>query len=94
MDRVNCIVMEDNIIEFLDEIETQLGKGIVCCKCKNPCEKNTRCAMAMKNLLTDIKLFMEAYQEVNPKVDEQVKQVEPPVEQVMTKTVEKQVLND
>ena len=26
--------MEDDIFEFLNEIETQLGKGITCCKCK------------------------------------------------------------
>lgn len=63
MERVNCMVIENDILEFLDEAEQQLSTGVVCCKCKNPCEKDTKCAMAMKNLLTDIRLFKETYKE-------------------------------
>lgn len=90
MERKTCVILEDNILEFLDEIENQLGKGIICCKCKNPCEKNTKCAMAMKNLLTDIGIFIKAYSEVNPKEEKETEVVE----QVVEKAVEKQVLND
>lgn len=70
MERLNCVVIEDNILEFLDEIQQQMEKGIICCKCKKPCEAegNSRCRMAMKNLLTDINIFKKAYTEVN--VDE------------------------
>ena len=89
MERTSCVIIEDNIMEFLDEIETQLSKGIICCKCTNPCEKNTKCAVAMKNLLTDIELFKKAYSEVNPSTKEPQA-----IEQVIEKTVEKQVLND
>lgn len=66
MSRTSCLVIEDNILELLEEVETQLGKGIICCKCKNPCEKNNRCALAMKNLLTDIDIFKKAYIMNNP----------------------------
>ena len=72
MERMSCVVLEDNILEFLNEIETQMGKGIICCKCEKPCDKNTRCAVAMKNLLTDIELFKKAYSERN--ISEEVKQ--------------------
>lgn len=86
MERKTCVILEDNILEFLDEIENQLGKGIICCKCKNPCEKNTKCAMAMKNLLTDIGIFIKAYLEVNPKESKQTESEEP--------IIQKQILND
>lgn len=76
MERLNCVVIEDDILEFLDEVEKQLGKGIICCKCQNPCEKTSRCAVAMKNLLTDIRMFKESYKEHNPEIEtEQVVQV-------------------
>ena len=65
MERTNCILIEDNVLEFLDEIEKQMSKGLVCCKCPNPCEKNGKCALAMKNLLVDIHMFVEAYKEHN-----------------------------
>ena len=89
MEKVSCVVMEDNIFEFLNEIEAQLGKGIICCKCKVPCEKNSRCHQAMQNLLTDINLFKKAYSEINPNEKETK-----PIEQVVEKVIEKQVLND
>ena len=89
MEKVSCVVMEDNIFEFLNEIETQLGKGIICCKCKVHCEKNSRCHQAMQNLLTDINLFKKAYSEINPNEKETK-----PIEQVVEKVIEKQVLND
>lgn len=74
MNRTSCVVIEDNILEFLDEIETQLGKGIICCKCQNPCDKKSRCAVAMRNLLTDIDLFKKSYSEVNKvEIEEQNK---------------------
>lgn len=90
MERMNCVVIEDNILEFLDEIQNQLSKGIVCCKCKNPCKEETpsRCSVAMKNLLTDINIFIKAYSENNPKEEKTQ------VEQVIEKTIEKQILND
>ena len=91
MEKVSCVVMEDNIFEFLNEIETQLGKGITCCKCKVPCEKNSRCYRAMQNLLTDIDLFKKAYSEIKP--NEKTVEQET-VEQVVEKVIEKQVLND
>jgi len=71
MERMNCVVMEDNIMEFLNEIESQMSKGIICCKCKTPCNVDSisKCKMAMKNLLTDIGLFRKAYSEVN--IDEE-----------------------
>ena len=92
MERVNCIVIEDNILEFLDEIQNQLSKGIVCCKCQNPCKESptSKCAMAMKNLLTDIGIFIKTYSELNPKEEKK----DSTVEQVIEKTVERQVLND
>ena len=73
----------------MNEIETQLGKGIICYKCKVPCEKNSRCHQAMQNLLTDINLFKKAYSEINPN-EKETKQIE----QVVEKVIEKQVLND
>jgi len=65
MDRVNCVIIENNVLEFLDEIETQMTKKLICCKCPKPCEGETRCAMAMKNLLTDIHMFQDAYKKQN-----------------------------
>ena len=96
MERLNCVVMEDNILEFLDEIEQQLGKGIICCKCKNPCEANssTRCRISMKNLLTDIRMFKDAYMEINPKKEVEEDVPQETVQQVIEKTIEKQTLID
>ena len=34
---MNCVLIEDNVLEFLDEIEKQMQKKLVCCKCPNPC---------------------------------------------------------
>ena len=65
VDRLNCIVIENDILEFLDEIETQLSKKLVCCKCTHPCDGSSRCAMAMKNLLTDLSIFDETYRKQN-----------------------------
>lgn len=65
MERMNCIVMEDNILELMDEIDKQMNSGLVCCKCPNPCNKDSRCALAMKNLLTDIHMFVDAYRKHN-----------------------------
>ena len=66
MERMNCVLMEDNVLEFLDEIEKQMQKKLVCCKCPNPCNsEGSRCAVAMKNLLTDIHIFMQAYKKHN-----------------------------
>lgn len=98
MERLNCVVLEDNILEFLDEIEKQMNQKIICCKCKNPCEDNTRCRIAMKNLLTDINIFKNAYLERNKvtedditltQVDNKEQELEEKVEEV-----KKQVLND
>lgn len=70
--RLNCVLIEDNILEFLDEIQGQISKGIVCCKCPNPCDKtSTRCSVAMKNLLTDIGMFTNSYIQRNPQEVEQ-----------------------
>lgn len=66
MERMNCVLIEDNVLEFLDEIEKQIQKKLVCCKCPNPCNsEGSRCAVAMKNLLTDIHIFMQAYKKHN-----------------------------
>lgn len=83
MERVNCVVLEDNILEFLDEIQTQMEKGIICCKCKQPCDSDnmSKCKMAMKNLLTDINIFKKAYSEVN-------------IEESVETPPEKQQIND
>ena len=63
---MNCVLIEDNALEFLDEIEKQMQKKLVCCKCPNPCNsEGSRCAVAMKNLLTDIHIFMQAYKKHN-----------------------------
>lgn len=94
MERLNCVVMEDNILEFLDEIEQQLSKGVICCKCKNPCDTNTKCKITMKNLLTDINMFKNAYLEKNPKEEKQENSTEEAVQQVIEKTIEKQTLID
>ena len=72
--RMNCILIEDNVLEFLDETMQQMSKGLVCCKCPNPCDKTTtRCAVAMKNLLTDINMFVDSYKKHN-KMDEQAQE--------------------
>lgn len=66
METMNCVLIEDNVLQFLDEIEKQMVKKLVCCKCPNPCNGETsRCARSMKNLLTDIHLFKESYQKHN-----------------------------
>lgn len=72
MERVNCILIEDDVLEMLDEVQKQMEKGLICCKCSNPCEKNTRCAAAMKNLLTDIHMFVDAYAKRNEPENSQV----------------------
>ena len=79
---MKCLIIEDNILEILDEIEEQMKKDIICCKCKEPCNKNSKCSMAMKNLLTDIGIFKQAYSEINEK------------EKSEMSDVIKQVLND
>lgn len=75
MEKRNCIIMDDNIIELLNEVEQQMKKGIVCCKCQNPCNKegikSSRCSLSMKNLLVDIGLFKDAYEEFN-KITERI----------------------
>lgn len=75
MERTSCILIEDNVLEFLDETEKQMSKGLVCCKCPNPCDKTGKCALAMKNLLVDIKMFVEAYKKHN-NLNEEVNQKE------------------
>ena len=66
MERMNCVLIEDNVLEFLDEIEKQMQKKLVCCKCPNPCNsEGSRCGVAMKNLLTNIHIFMQAYKKHN-----------------------------
>lgn len=70
MERTSCILIEDNVLEFLDETEKQMSKGLVCCKCPNPCDKTGKCALAMKNLLVDIKMFVEAYKKHNNLTEE------------------------
>lgn len=77
--KMDCIVIENNILELINEIETQLSSGVTCCKCKEPCNKETmsKCAMSMKNLLTDISIFKKSYIEHNPVVQiEEVKVTE------------------
>ena len=83
--KMDCIVIENNILELINEIEQQLSSGVTCCKCKNPCDKSneniTRCAMSMKNLLTDISIFKKMYIEHNPVLEvQEVKQMEDKVE--------------
>lgn len=70
MERTSCILIEDNVLEFLDETEKQMSKGLVCCKCPNPCDKTGKCVLAMKNLLVDIKMFVEAYKKHNNLTEE------------------------
>jgi hypothetical protein len=66
MSRVNCVLIEDNVIEFLEEVQEQMSKKLVCCKCPNPCGGDgSRCAIAMKNLLTDIHMFLDSYKKQN-----------------------------
>ena len=91
MERMKCVVIEDNILEFLDEIETQLTNGVICCKCKKPCNQNGKCSVAMKNLLTDINMFRKAYTERNMQTED-----EQTIEKVDEKEqeIEKQILND
>ena len=74
MERTSCILIEDNVLEFLDETEKQMSKGLVCCKCPNPCDKTGKCALAMKNLLVDIKMFVEAYKKHNNLIQEEENQ--------------------
>ena len=79
--KMDCIVIENNILELINEIEQQLSSGVTCCKCKNPCNKSedsiSRCSMSMKNLLTDISIFKKSYIEHNPVVQiEEVKVTE------------------
>ena len=63
--RMNCFLIEDNVLEFLDETMQQMSKGLVYCKCPNPCDKTSRCALAMKNLLMDIHMFVDSYKKHN-----------------------------
>ena len=63
--KMNCLVIEDNVLEIINELQQQLESGVVCCRCGNKCESQTTCALSMKNLLTDIKIFKEAYQKQN-----------------------------
>lgn len=66
MERKNCVLIEDDVLEFLDEIQKQMDKKLVCCKCPNPCgSDNSRCAVAMRNLLTDIHMFVDSYKRHN-----------------------------
>lgn len=69
MERMNCILIEDDILEILDAVHEQIQKNLVCCKCPTPCDKTTRCALAMKNLQTDIHMFVDAYRKHN-KIEE------------------------
>lgn len=82
--KMDCIVIENNILELINEIEQQLSSGVTCCKCKNPCDKSesiSRCSMSMKNLLTDISIFKKMYIEHNPVLEvQEVKQIEDKVE--------------
>ena len=57
--RMNCILIEDNVLEFLDETLQQMSKGLVCCKCPNPCDK-----------ITDINMFVDSYKKHN-KIDDE-----------------------
>lgn len=66
MERISCVLIQDDVLEFLDEIEQRLTKKLICCNCPNPCDKETtRCAIAIKNLLTDIHLFTQSYTKHN-----------------------------
>ena len=66
MERKNCVLIEDDVLEFLDEIQKQMDKKLVCCKCPNPCgSDSSRCAVAMRNLLTDIHMFVTSYKKHN-----------------------------
>ena len=66
MERLNCVLIEDNVIEFLEEVQEQMNKKLVCCKCPNPCNSDgSRCSVAMKNLLTDIHMFLDSYKKQN-----------------------------
>ena len=83
--KMDCIVIENNILELINEIEQQLSSGVTCCKCKNPCNKSedsiSRCSMSMKNLLTDISIFKKMYIEHNPVLEvEEVKELEDKVQ--------------
>ena len=68
------LLIEDDVLVFLDEIQKQMDKKIICCKCPNPCGNETsRCAVAMKNLLTDINMFVTSYKKHNGIEDEEQK---------------------
>ncbi len=73
MSILDCVFLENKILEILQEAEKQLNSGVVCCKCENPCEGNTRCKIALKNLITDIALFKKAFLDHNP-VEDAVRQ--------------------
>lgn len=77
MERVNCVLIEDNVIEFLEEVQEQMNKKLVCCKCPNPCNsEGSRCSVAMKNLLTDIHMFLDSYKKQNNIVEEEKEEEE------------------
>ena len=76
--KMNCLLIEDDVMELVHELQEQLTSGVVCCKCPNPCDKTGRCAIALKNLITTTKLFEEAYvaQNIPEKEVQQETQVE------------------
>lgn len=80
--KMNCLLIEDDVMELVHELQEQLTSGVVCCKCPNPCDKSGRCAIALKNLITTTKLFEEAYVSQNvPNKEEKEVQQETEVEQ-------------
>lgn len=58
---MHCLILEDKVLELLKEVKKQITSGMVCENCPNQCEQNTRCAMAMANLMTDIQIFENSY---------------------------------
>ena len=59
--KMNCLLIEDDVMEILQELEHQLDSGIICCRCEHKCDGSGRCALSKKNLLTDLKIFKDSY---------------------------------
>ena len=85
---MHCVVLENDILKFIEEIENQLKKEVICGKCKKPCDKNTRCAVAMKNLLTDVELFRKAYTDYKEKAEAELEEEKEKAEEEKVKIEE------
>jgi len=58
---MQCLIIEDKILELLKEVKAQITTGMVCENCPNKCNQDGRCAMSMANLMVDIQIFEQSY---------------------------------